>query len=238
MRLLKLRSNGIIELTGEYTNVNIPRYAILSHTWGRENQEVTFQDITSGGGLHKDCYQKLEFCAQQAAADGIRYFWVDTCCIDKTNSVVYNEAINSMYRWYKSADKCYVYMVDVRGNSRRWKSAFRDSRWFTRGWTLQELIAPKSVTFYGCDGVRLGSKTGSLEGLIHDITGIHKDALQGAPMDNFTVQERFSWFGDRQTKKEEDMIYSQLGIFGVYMEMIYGEGYDGAKQRLQERIER
>ncbi|OTA94642.1 hypothetical protein M434DRAFT_42298, partial [Hypoxylon sp. CO27-5] len=237
MRLLKIRSNGDIELTGEYTNADVPRYAILSHTWGTDDQEVNFQDITSGKGFKKDGYQKLKFCARKATANGIHYFWVDTCCIDKTNSVIYNEAINSMYRWYKGAYECYVYLADVRGNSRHWKSAFRRSRWFTRGWTLQELIAPKSVTFYGHDEVRLGSKTGSLEGLIHDITGINKDALRGAPMDNFSIQERFSWYGTRQTKKEEDAVYSQLGIFGVSMSMIYGEGEGGARQRLLDKIE-
>ena len=109
MRLLQRRTDGEFSLTE--VSQDIPPYAILSHTWNDE--EVTFRDVTERTGLHKKGYQKLDFCARQAASDGIAYFWVDTCCIDKSNSVELSEAINSMFRWYQQSAKCYAYLADV-----------------------------------------------------------------------------------------------------------------------------
>src|SRR5205807_1598031 len=133
----------------------IPPYAILSHTWN-EGQEVTFQDLMDGTGESKIGYDKIQFCAQQAERDGLRYFWVDTCCIDKSNYTELRKALNSIFRWYQNAVKCYVYLSDVSTAKRKanevsgftWEPSFRVSRWFTRGWTLQELLAPSSVEFF------------------------------------------------------------------------------------------
>ena len=88
-------------------------YAILSHTWGPDNEEVTFKDLVDGTGGCKDGYKKIRFCAEQTIRDGLRYFWVDTCCIEKSNQVELNKAINSMFRWYGKAACCYVYLSDV-----------------------------------------------------------------------------------------------------------------------------
>jgi len=146
-----------------------------------------------------------------------------------------------MFCWYRDAAKCYVYLADVSTSSfdandrSSWEPAFRKSRWFTRGWTLQELIAPACVEFFSKDGVYLGDKS-SLEELLHDITGIPIKALQGSSLSDFSVPERLSWMGQRQTLRKEDRAYSQLGIFSIHMPLIYGEGEKNAFRRLQEEI--
>lgn len=147
MRLLSVNSDGTLCLA-EFIDDRIPAYAILSHTWGSDGDEVTFKDVTKQTGTHKLGYEKLRFCQRQAAKDGLDYFWVDTCCIDKSSSAELAEAINSMFLWYQNAAKCYVYLPDVStpaSDEQVWRAEFRSSRWFTRGWTLQELISPKVV---------------------------------------------------------------------------------------------
>jgi hypothetical protein len=242
MRLLKRRANGSFSLT-TFTTSHVMRYAILSHTWDADSLEVTYQEITRGTGSSKTGYRKIEFCADQAEEDGLEYFWVDSCCIDKSNSSELTEAINSMYRWYSEAAKCYVYLSDVstdyqHGSSQhQWDQAFSQSRWFQRGWTLQELLAPSSVEFFSRDGQRLGDK-GTLQSRISQITGIASQALRGTPMSQFSVEERMSWAADRQTSKEEDKAYSLLGIFEVHMPLIYGEGQRNSFRRLREEIDK
>ncbi|KIN06945.1 hypothetical protein OIDMADRAFT_150200 [Oidiodendron maius Zn] len=244
MRLLELKSNGECSLTRDLTD-NIPPYAILSHTWGEDHEEITFQDFMQDDGKSKVGYDKIRFCKEQAKRDNLQYFWIDTCCIDKSNSNELSEAINSMFRWYHGATKCYVYLLDVSGynsyvddksNRPSWETAFRKSRWFTRGWTLQELIAPISVEFFSKEGVLLGDR-GSLEQHIHEITGIPVKALQGGHLSDFNIIERMLWAEKRETKREEDKAYSLLGIFDVHMPLIYGEGRDSAFRRLREGID-
>ncbi|KAF1814208.1 HET-domain-containing protein, partial [Eremomyces bilateralis CBS 781.70] len=241
MRLLKLDGNGGFSL--ETFQTTIHPYAILSHTWGSDSDEVTFKDITDGAGKQKVGYQKLVFCGGQAKADGLSYFWVDTCCIDKSNSAEFAEAINSMFLWYQNAARCYVYLSDVSVRTPdglvshiEWESSFRNSRWFTRGWTLQELVAPKTVEFYSRDYVRLGDKK-SLERSIYDRTEVAIEALQGRSLCDFSIEERFRWVKKRQTTKEEDMAYCLLGIFQVFLLPIYGEGRKHAIRRLRREIE-
>lgn len=196
--------------------------------------------------MNKVGYNKIRFCGGQAIRDGLQYFWVDTCCIDKSNSTELQEAVNSMFRWYQNASKCYVYLSDVSiveqegGTSPSqcpWESAFRASRWFTRGWTLQELLAPNSVEFFSQEGKLLGNKK-TLEQQIHEITRIAVAAIRGAPLSNFTVEERLLWAENRQTTREEDKAYSLLGIFNIYMPLIYGERREHAFRRLREEIEK
>ncbi len=129
MRLIKDEGCGILSLV-EHGDKNIPPYAILSHTWGMDSEEVTFKDLIEGTGNNKTGYQKIKFCRKQAASDGLQHFWVDTCCIDKTSSAELEEAINSMFRWYKAASKCYVYLPDVSKSrhTTRWEATFRESR--------------------------------------------------------------------------------------------------------------
>ncbi|KAH7073623.1 heterokaryon incompatibility protein-domain-containing protein [Paraphoma chrysanthemicola] len=242
MRLLQLEENGGFSLV-EYVGNDIPPYAILSHTWGRDGDEVTFQDLMNGTSKAKPGYDKVSFCVEQATRDGLTFAWIDTCCIDKSNSTELSEAINSMFRWYQSAERCYVYLSDVRCNSSdgddsassEWKPAFKQSRWFTRGWTLQELIAPASIEFFSANGTRLGDRMSLLQD-IHDITKITVKALQRSNLSQFSIEERLSWAESRQTKRDEDMIYSLLGIFDVHMPLIYGEGREKALARLRKEI--
>jgi len=246
MRLLYRSHTAEFSLTKDLVGDDtIPPYAILSHTW-EEGQEVTFQDIIDGVGQSKTGYDKIRFCGQQAEHDGLQYFWVDTCCINKLEYGELQEALNSMFRWYQNAVKCYVYLLDVSTAKLKasnevsgftWEPSFRVSRWFTRGWTLQELLAPSSVEFFSQERKRLGDKR-LLTQQIHKITGIPKSVLQGAPLSQFSVNERLSWIENRQTKLEEDRAYSLLGIFDVNMPSIYGEGMARAFQRLKDEIDK
>ena len=245
MRLLQRSHNGEFSLTNDLVSDDTPPYAILSHTW-TEGQEVTFQDMIDGTGRSKTGYDKIQFCGQQAENDGLRYFWVDTCCINKSNYGELQEALNSMFRWYQDAAKCYVYLSDVSTMKRKasdgfseytWELAFQESRWFTRGWTLQELLAPSSVEFFSRERKPLGDKK-LLTQQIHKITGISKLALQGAPLSQFSVNKRLSWIENRQTKLKEDKAYSVLGIFDVHIPPIYGEGMARAFQRLMDEIDK
>lgn len=171
---------------------------------------------------------------------------MDTCCINKNDPLELSEAITSMYRWYHRAQKCYVFLSDVStdpstsqgdtqvGRPAGWESDFRQSRWFTRGWTLQELLAPSVVEFFSHQGELLGTK-GTLARQIHETTTIPLAALHGTPLVQFPIAERIRWTQGRQTKKVEDRAYCLLGIFDVFMPFIYGER-DNAMRRLQKEI--
>lgn len=248
MRLLEIKGDGFTFTDFDDPDA-IPPYAILSHTW-EIDEEVTFDELKESTrkrkreSKRKSGYDKLQFCGQQAKRDGLRYFWVDTCCIDKANKGELSFAINSMFRWYHNATRCYVYLSDVSSrpcntsddlSSRPWESDFQRSKWFTRGWTLQELLAPHSVEFFSCEGRRLGDKR-SLMQQIHRTTGIPQAALQGAPLSQFNVDERMSWIEQRNTTLEEDKAYSLLGIVDVYVPPIYGEGTASAFKRLMDEI--
>jgi hypothetical protein len=242
MRLLKRNGCGEISLTDVF-HEELPRYAILSHTWGLDKDELTFDDLQSGKGESKAGYTKLRFCAEQAKQDGLEYFWVDTCCINKRDLHELSKSITSMFRWYRDAAKCYVYLSDVslhndddHQTKLTWDLAFRKCRWFTRGWTLQELIAPAAVEFFSKEWEHLGSKE-TLEALIHAISGIPIMALRGTPLSCFSVEERMRWSANRATKEKEDKAYCLLGIFNVFMPLIYGEG-ENAFERLKRKIDK
>lgn len=241
MRLLHISENGRCSLVDFTSDAEIPSYAILSHTWGPDNEEVTFDDISNATGEHKAGYEKIWFCGDQARQDGLHYFWIDTCCIDKTNKAELSRSINSMYLWYRNAARCYVYLHDVSITKRdedsrdTWKTDFPKSRWFTRGWTLQELLAPASVEFFSSDRRRLGDRR-SLQQQIHKATNIPHSALEGNPLSEFSVSERMSWIEHRETKLEEDRAYSLLGIFGVRISPLYSEGKVDAFKRLHDEI--
>jgi hypothetical protein len=246
MRLLHRSGDGRVSLTKDLAGDDtIPHYAILSHTWGSDNDEVTFEDMRDGVGKDKPGYEKIRFCGEQGIQDGLKYFWIDTCCIDKTDKAELARSINSMYRWYRNAAQCYVYLSDVSTLKRQrdensrdtWEQNFRRSRWFTRGWTLQELLAPASVKFFSRDRTQLGDKK-SLGQQINMITNIPFSALKGDPLAQFSVPERMSWIEHRDTKVEEDRAYSLLGIFGVRISPQYGEGKASAFRRLYDEIEK
>lgn len=243
MRLLEYTSKDSVRLTEQFVNdEKTPPYAILSHTW-LEGQEVTFDDLINGNGTDKTGYNKIMFCARQAHRDGLDYCWVDTCCINKSSSAELSEAINSMFRWYQKAQRCYAYLSDVPNSTpngdvegfQSWELYFRQSRWFTRGWTLQELIAPRTVEFFSKEEEFLGSKE-TLAQLLHEITHIPIEVLQGKSSLGYSVTERFSWAAKRQTTRAEDESYCLLGIFDIQMPLLYGEGRQKAVKRLKREI--
>ncbi|KAI1163479.1 HET-domain-containing protein [Nemania serpens] len=219
----------------EFQNEDDLEYAILSHRW--EDGEVTLQDVESGRAESRSGYTKIKKCCEQARRDGWLYLWVDTCCIDKKSSAELSEAINSMYRWYQKAQVCYAFLSDVGVMPRPPDSdaSFGNSLWFTRGWTLQELLAPKAVSFYDHSWQLIGTKQ-NLRGVIHRVTGIAHAVLDGrTTVHDCSIAERMSWAAARQTTRVEDRAYSLLGLFDVNMPMLYGEG-EKAFIRLQEEI--
>jgi archaellum biogenesis ATPase FlaH len=245
MRLLKYRENEDLSIV-EFNEDIKPPYAILSHRWAAESDEVTFEDVAGNTGKNKPGYAKIRFCGEQAQRDGFQYFWVDTCCINKANKAELSLAIKSMFRWYRSAARCYAYLWDVSGSSSEtdaggnvlpWEADFRGSEWFTRGWTLQELLAPSSVEFFSREWEKLGDKR-SLIQQVHEVTGIPHLALQEAALSQFSVNERLRWIEHRRTTYPEDKAYSLLGVVDVDLAPCYGEGADGAFRRLHDEIDK
>ncbi|KAF1931939.1 HET-domain-containing protein [Didymella exigua CBS 183.55] len=210
-------------------------YAILSHVWGKH--EISYQDVkvltqaNSPGVAGKYAARaKLTGCRAQARKDGLKYLWIDTCCIDKHSHSEFSEAINSMFHWYKSSKICYVYLTDVSA-----KDDLEKSKWFTRGWTLQELLAPTSVVFFNKRWDHLGDKI-KLHQELSAITQIPPDFLLGRGLEDASIAQRMSWASNRTTSKEEDLAYCLLGIFDVHMPLLYGEQLTAAFRRLQIEI--
>ncbi|KAF2724735.1 TPR-like protein [Polychaeton citri CBS 116435] len=243
MRLLKFDNDGGISFTNDLSKSELRayKYAILSHTWGKDEEEVKYDDVLTGIGTSKpgSGSKKIRFCIRQARQHGLEYFWVDTCCIDKRNNTELTEALNSMFQWYLNAEKCYVFLEDVCDDvsvdSGNWEQDFCNSRWFKRGWTLQELIAPSTIEFYSSIGQSLGTKS-YLEKQINDITHIPIRALRNYPLSEFTIHERLQWQEGRETKKEEDMVYSLLGLLEVSLPAVYGIGEAEARRKLDVEI--
>jgi hypothetical protein len=199
MRLLEVLPNGSFRLTKKFLDNAISQYAILSHGWEDESQEVTFEDMIEGSSRGKAGYEKIKFCGEQAVRDGLQYFWVDSCYIKKSSDAELSESLNSIFRWYHRAEKCYVYLSDIsirkkkRGDdnmTNMWERAFQESEWFTRGWTLQELFTPPSLQFFSKDGSRISNKQ-SLEQQIYEITGIPFSALRGSALSQFSISQKF-----------------------------------------------
>lgn len=175
-------------------------------------------------------YTKIKRCCGMALSEGWKYVWIDTCCIDKTSSADLSEAINAMYGWYEKAEVCYVYLADVSATD--FDDEFRISRWFFTGWTLQELLAPRTVVFYYRDWEELGTKW-SLRDEISRATGITHHQMIDHKRVN--VATRMSWAALRETTPIEDTAYSLLGLFDINMPLLYGEG-SKAFMRLQHEI--
>ncbi|KAL8866631.1 MAG: hypothetical protein Q9174_006184 [Haloplaca sp. 1 TL-2023] len=234
-----------------------PPYILLSHTWGKE--EITFQEILreetvrqlksakaylsnkniANDEQYKQGCLKIAGCALRAHEKGFDYIWCDTCCIDKTNSTELSEAINSMYIWYKD-QLCYVYLADVPSGDlstpEQREHAFYSSRWFTRGWTLQELIAPANIIFFDAAWLQMGEKA-QFRTLIAQRTGIDEGVLAGDDPLRYSIATRMSWASQRQTTRVEDQAYCLMGLFDVNMPLIYGEKHK-AFLRLQTEIMR
>ncbi|KAF9072367.1 heterokaryon incompatibility protein-domain-containing protein, partial [Rhodocollybia butyracea] len=231
MRLLTTSNPKVVNFTSEQ---EIPPYAILSHVW--DDAEVSFQQMQNLSSIKPDQkgYIKIVRACELARSDDYEYLWIDTCCIDKTSSAELAEAINSMYEYYRKAEVCYAYLADVPPGP-SFETAFRDSKWFTRGWTLQELLAPRAVTFLANDWNDIGTKA-TLREIITVITGIpSRILLMNVPVTEISVAQRMSWAARRKTTRVEDRAYSLMGLFGVFLPTIYGEGKH-AFTTLQEEI--
>ena len=222
----------------DHTEEDKPSYAVLSHRWGKDCEEVTFKDVMDHKYRDKRGYEKIRGCGEQAKKNDHQLFWIDTCCIDKSSSAELSESINSMWRWYCNSQVCYVYLDDVRADIDKAEkdAAFTESKWFTRGWTLQELLAPPRLEFYDAEWNIIGTK----EDLAEKISKITKidERFFGSDINllkQASIAERMSWASQRITKRAEDIAYCLLGIFDINMPLLYGEGAK-AFQRLQEEI--
>ncbi|KAK4129154.1 HET-domain-containing protein, partial [Parathielavia appendiculata] len=236
MRLINVHTRKINDFLSD---TDVQRYAILSHTWGLE--EVSFEEyqcLPKETLMAKKGYAKIDYCCLQASADGLDWAWVDTCCIDKRSSAELSEAINSMFRWYRQSAVCYAYLADVyEADPANVKIdvALARARWFTRGWTLQELLAPPEMELYAHGWKRIGTRT-DICGSLSKITGIEVKYLCGlAPLEEASVAKRMYWAARRETTRTEDIAYCLLGLFDVNMPLLYGEGRK-AFRRLQEEI--
>ncbi|KAL8782558.1 MAG: hypothetical protein Q9213_005283 [Squamulea squamosa] len=212
-------------------------YAILSHRW--EEEEVSFKDMQNlEVATKKKGFLKIAKSCELALKDNYSYVWVDTCCINKESSAELSEAINSMYRWYQSSSVCYAFLSDVdhgAPDSGTLEQQIEESLWFDRGWTLQELLAPSHLIFYDRSWRYIDTKRAMSEMLMRR-TGIDSLALEGEnSLEAYSIAQRMSWASRRVTTRKEDIGYCLLGIFGVNMPMLYGEGTK-AFMRLQEEI--
>ncbi len=239
-------SNGELRKFSSPCDVPEGGYAILSHVW--QEREMSFHELhdlraTQPGAPHTATARsraspKIRECCLLAESHGYKWLWIDTCCIDKSSSAELEEAVNWMFAWYSHAQLCYAYLHDVPAGEddlTRHSSPFRHSRWFTRGWTLQELIAPRSLVFFSRDWEMLETKA-SLAPLLEQISGVDADVLTfRRPVADVSVARRMWWASNRETTRIEDQAYSLMGLFDVHMPTIYGEG-TRAFRRLQEEI--
>jgi Heterokaryon incompatibility protein (HET) len=249
MRLLNTKSLKF----SEFFDSNVPRYVILSHRWG--DREVTLQAFreqrikSDSVNQFRTCFQQLQHrepslwkiigACQVAESRSFEWIWIDVCCVDKSSSVELSEAMNSMFRWYAEAAECYAYLKDVEEGSN--DRIFEKSEWHTRGWTLQELLAPIELNFFECHWNPIGSRS-ELADKISNATGIDIGYLRGDDFHHVrgdffqaSVAKRMSWLARRQTSRIEDIAYCMLGIFDVNMPVLYGEGKK-AFMRLQLEI--
>lgn len=259
MYLINVDDHSLKQFVDVY---DCPPYAALSHRWGESDDEMTFQEMTSRvSRKQKSGYRKMFNACLAAKHRGYQWVWIDTCCIDKQSSAELQESINSMWTIYYESAVCLAYLNDletwhetrpvargdaafgeaalISGPSRETKLG--ESEWFKRGWTLQELLAPRKVDFLTSDWLAIGTRD-SLSDSISRITTIPQAILQ---WDNdagredairaYPIASRFSWAAGRRTKRTEDRAYSLLGLFGIQMPLLYGEGHN-AFGRLQEEI--
>ncbi|KAL9047736.1 MAG: hypothetical protein Q9206_006507 [Seirophora lacunosa] len=235
----------------DFFDTHIPNYLILSHRWGEK--EVSYQQMRKNRAESGPGLTKIHAFCTLALQKGYEWVWVDTCCIDKRSSAELSEAINSMFHWYSNADECIVYLSDVvlkgqHAGDADFDVQFSASAWFTRGWTVQELLAPRHLTFYDADWMEIGGKS-KLAAPIAVVTGIGIQYVWKSPsefmddtrgrrevIEEASVATRMSWVSRRQTSRSEDIAYCMLGLFNVNMPLLYGEGAVKAFLRLQSEI--
>ncbi|QIX02303.1 hypothetical protein AMS68_007820 [Peltaster fructicola] len=232
MILLNVYSHTLTEFSDARAR---PDYAILSHRW--TNDEVLYSDIQSGRAAAKTTgFAKLKACSALVKQEGLQWIWCDTYCIDKTSSAALSESINSMYAWYAAAKVCYAYIYDQ--DKTVFLEGKQKSTWFARGWTLQELLAPKRLSLYDKHWSLIGTRQGQRQ-IISHFTRIPESMLLDVPsrsLSSLSIAQRMSWAASREVTKAEDIAYCLMGLFDVNMALLYGEGAVKAFHRLQEHI--
>jgi Heterokaryon incompatibility protein (HET) len=236
MYLLNTSTLKLERFPGESTK---PKYAILSHRWGRSDEEASFQDLGNGNYMHKRGWKKIASACGAARAQGHGYLWADTCCINKVpeNNPEQTDALNSMFEWYGAAEVCYAYLEDVEDVND--EDLLRKSQWFERGWTLQELLAPQELIFCSRDW-NISVDRFDIPGVISSITGIlgGYSSFYATDDDQYTLDDVMSWAARRKTTKPEDAAYSLIGLLKLRgsLKISYGEGGARALVRLQEKL--
>ncbi|OTA95669.1 hypothetical protein M434DRAFT_184886 [Hypoxylon sp. CO27-5] len=226
------------------------KYAILSHRWSGD--EVSFQKMNEAGirkrlagrfelmlhSVHHGFRKIRATCRLAREVYGLQYVWIDSCCINQEDAHEKQASINSMFRWYKNASVCIVHLYnhDDSHNFPTRENLPRDN-WFKRGWTLQELLAPKKVHFYSANWYLIGSKN-DYSAEIKDITGIPEEAITNkCRLDKYSVAQRMSWAAERETTQGEDVAYCLFGIFDIVdMQKLYGLGAVEAFRLLLKKI--
>ncbi|KAF9224474.1 hypothetical protein BS17DRAFT_779877 [Gyrodon lividus] len=212
------------------------KYAVLSHRWYDDREEPTFQGFSSRKTKSLQGYKKLlRFCKKARNEYGCILAWADTCCIDKTSSSELDEAIRSMFRWYTNSSICITYLGDSAT-----PADFHDETWFTRGWTLQELLAPARLKFYGKSWIPISHSSNDKQdtailNAISRVTNIPEDDIASFVPGTQKVRERMMWASKRRTTRIEDIAYSLIGMFDVSLTIAYGEG-DRAFYRLMVEV--
>jgi hypothetical protein len=243
MSKIRLLNVSTLEFTEFPDDKTRPKYAIASHRWGVD--EATYEDVKEKRNESKDGYQKIQAFAQYVRENtsGLDWLWIDTCCIDKKNAVELSYAINSMFKWYRNAEVCFAHLAGIASLTQR--SDIGSDEWFRRGWTLQELLAPRLVVFLTKDWEVIGNKGSSFQfysgtdvgpdvvAEISNIVGIPERVLNdwGASL-TIPVRDKIRWMEGRRTTQEEDIVYALFGIVGVMLNVNYGEGEDNARNRV------
>lgn len=216
------------------------RYAMLSHKWNID--EPLFNELPNGvfaPGLPPRFSKLRSFC-EVAKCLGLGWAWCDTCCINKESSAELDEAITSMFRWYRDSALTIVYFFDISGFSR---DDLIKSKWFKRGWTLQELLAPRVMRFYDrtwtpcVRGPAYNHKL--VPEWLHALqcaTGIPPSALQEFTPGPDNPREKLRWASARSTTRGEDQAYCLFGIFDLTLQPQYGEGEKAFGRLLAELI--
>ena len=240
---MRLLNSKTFELRN-FDNSPSPKYAIFSHRWYEDElkyEDFRAQDLLDGTNSGR-AYDKVRNACRIARDNHFEWIWIDSCCINKASSEETSSSINSMFKWYQEADVCYVYLFDVQYRDNRASNieSFtsngvhgKASEWFERGWTLQELLAPRSMMFFDASWEPIGTRV-QLAKEISSVTGIDARYLDGTEtFRSASVAKRLSWQSHRRTTKAEDIAYTLVGILGVSLAPMYGEGSQ-AFMRLQE----